>query len=569
MAVGTWLLGESKIRPGTYFRVESNDIQTVGAVNGIVACLFGGNWGKLNTVTDIDISQMNNLRGIFGTGNGVDAIKEAFLGGAKVVKAIRVGQTNGVVCSAWIYSPSTTVNLKLARTVPSDGLVDILVGRFADVVQNYTFAITTTDWKYTFVAETEYKVQSTLSADGKTYTNLKVQFTAAGLAKLAAKAPGGKVYVYKKYESRDKAVRLWSDFPSDRNFTMTFKTDLTSGKRQFIVYDETGSVFDKVEFPRGGNEAKKLVDALTNRDLSTRRFHGRCDGEGLLEDFTNRKITPGTNPTVNVASFSDGLDILERYYWNTLIIDRNSATVKTLMTEYVKQSYETGHLGMAVVPGFPSSQTWSERFAEAKAINDWRVVYVPSGWTNIDGTTSTGWKAAARIAGMIAGCETNTSLTHATISNALSLTEPLSNGDIIKGIESGCLMLSLNDDDQVQIDSAINTLVTLGTNYDAGWKKIRRTKTRFELMTRINRTCDRLIGKLNNDVDGQATLIAAMQGIINEMIAEHKLFFGSKVELDSRYKPVGDKCWFLLTIADVDSLEQIYLTYNFRYGNFD
>ena len=86
-------------------------------------------------------------------------------------------------------------------------------------------------------------------------------------------------------------------------------------------------------------------------------------------------------------------------------------------------------------------------------------------------------------------------------------------------------------------------------------------------MTRINRTCDRLIGRLNNDTNGRATLITAMQSIINEMIAEGKLFFGSYVAEDTRYKPAGDKAYFVLYIGDIDSIEKIYLDFNFSYAN--
>ncbi|MBR1646979.1 MAG: hypothetical protein IJ685_09415 [Selenomonadaceae bacterium] len=66
--------------------------------------------------------------------------------------------------------------------------------------------------------------------------------------------------------------------------------------------------------------------------------------------------------------------------------------------------------------------------------------------------------------------------------------EPLTNGEVIRAEQRGCLVLSLN-----------------------GWKKIRRTKTRFEVMERINSTCDKLIGNINNDTFGRGTVVAAMQ----------------------------------------------------------
>ena len=104
-----------------------------------------------------------------------------------------------------------------------------------------------------------------------------------------------------------------------------------------------------------------------------------------------------------------------------------------------------------------------------------KIVFVLNGWISTDGTVYDGWRAAARVGGMIAACESNASLTHTAISDALTLTEALTNGEIIRAEERGCLVLSLNSSDQVWIDNAITTLVTPDANCDDGWKKIRRT----------------------------------------------------------------------------------------------
>ena len=206
----------------------------------------------------------------------------------------------------------------------------------------------------------------------------------------------------------------------------------------------------------------------------------------------------------------------------------------------------------------------------AASCNDEKIVYLLNGWVSNDGTIYDGWRAAARIGGMIAACETNASLTHEVIKNALELIEPLTNGEITRAEQKGCLVLSLNPDDQIHIDNAINTLVTTGTDMDEGWRKIRRTKTRFELMDRVNRTFDRLVGKISNDTNGRATLVAAGQGIINEMVAETKLVFGSYIEEDPDHPAEGDSAYFKFHILDLDSAEKIYSTFVFRFGqSFD
>ena len=98
-----------------------------------------------------------------------------------------------------------------------------------------------------------------------------------------------------------------------------------------------------------------------------------------------------------------------------------------------------------------------------------------------------------------------------------------------------------------------------------GWKKIRRVKPRFELMDRINRTVEPLIGLVNNDSDGRAAIIAAARDVLNTMIAEKKLSDGDVYE-DSANPAIGDSAWFIIEVDDLDSIEKVYLTYYFRFA---
>ena len=555
-----WVLGTIPERAGTYFRVETDSVTTVGAVNSVAAVVFQSNWGKLNTVYDLDRTQQNNLRELFGTGDGVNAIRELFKGGVSQVKAVRVGADDGYGMGNWLYaSREEVVASWKKRPVPANGELSILIGRLANVNSVVNFVVTTAKGK-NLELTTDYTMLTTESADGKTYTKRTIKFTTAGLAKVTA--DGGKVSVYERFlPPATKLVRLWSRYVGDREFTMTLKTDPVTNMRQFLFYD--GNIlFDKVEFTKGGDEAKKFVDTV---NAQSTKFRARYDAAGILADFAGRKNYPGKNPTANVAAYSKGLDILERHYWNTITHDRNSTTLNTLLPEYIRQVHDSGHMGIAVIAGW-STEKWNDRLNFAKAINDWRVVYLPSGWTDINGTSFNGWKAANRIAGMIASCETHQSLTHATISDALSLLEPKTHYEIVKGIQSGCLMLSLSDDDLVWIDTAITTLISPDSLHDDGWKKIRRVKCRQVLMTRINRTADKLIGKLNNSPDGRATLIAAFNSVVREMVASGDLVEGSRFEEDPRYPPSGDMAYFIGIIRDYDSLEKIFLSFSFSYG---
>ena len=496
----TWQLGVQEVRPGTYFRTSSGDVTVEGAINGIVAVVYKGNWGTVNQVVDISPEEMNNLEYIVGTDLGYETVRQAFLGGAKMVRAIRVGATGtGKAARVNLYSSNVT--------------------------------------------------NTVTAADGT----------------VSKKAAG--------------ALKVWSRCPTTRTFTVSVNTDLATGRRRLTVYEGT-RVVETFTVPAGATEAYDMYNEIrANGKYFTATYTCKNDKGATvtkckIQDYAQKKFDGryGENPTVSIAAYSAALDILEGYNWNVVIAASNAGSVYNLLTSYIHQCYEVGKLGMTVIGGLSTTPLFGTsdnvgRVDYATAINDWRVVYVLSGWLGTDGASYGGYKAVARVAGMIAGCETNASITHLVIQGAFRPIETLTNGQIIQAEEGGCLVLTLNEDGQVWVDNAINTLVTLGNDQDEGWKKIRRTKCRFELMSRINRTCDKLVGRLNNDANGRATILTAMTTVIREMIAERKLFEGSYAEEDSRYKPVGDRAYFILHIGDIDSLEKIYLDYVFSYAN--
>ena len=136
---------------------------------------------------------------------------------------------------------------------------------------------------------------------------------------------------------------------------------------------------------------------------------------------------------------------------------------------------------------------------------------------------------------------------------------------MIAAEKKGCLVLSYNKAKQVWIDNAINTLITPKDNQDDGWKKIRRVKTRFELIRRINTTSDSLVGKVDNDTNGRATVISQLQAVGDAMREEGKLV-ACTVSESSAYTADGDSAWFDIDVIDKDSMEHIYLSFIFRFS---
>ena len=358
-------------------------------------------------------------------------------------------------------------------------------------------------------------------------------------------------------------VRIFAKYEGSLPLSVTIRDSISNPDgRECIIYSGLTQIA-KFAFAGGSEEVAGLVDAINANSDSIIGATKVADGNGILAAVTQTPFTAGTDPTVTVSDYSAAADLLESHQWNVLVTDSDDASVQAVMAAFIKRVTESGLLVMGVF-GEPTSIAFATRKAHASAFNDAGIVYVINGF-KIGDVAYEGYKAAAMIGGLIACVPSSESLTHRTIPSATDIIGELTNTQIIECIKAGALCITRSSAGSVWIEAAINTLVILLGEQDDGWKKIRRTKTRYELMTRVQATVEPLIGKINNNTDGRSTFMMAAQGVINEMISEGKLESGS-VKEDPSNPPKGDSAWFIVAVDDIDSMEKTYTTFVFRFA---
>lgn len=466
---GTFILGETKVRPGSYFNIQKKGgNSSSGIMNGVTIAIFRADFGPLNEV--VELSAEDGYEKTFGTGLTTDVMREAIAGGAKTIIACRVG--NG--------GTQATINLNNAES--------------------------------------------------------------------------------------EQALSITAKYPGDKEFSVTIREKLSdSALKECIIYTGT-TEFEKVEFAAGKGEAKALADALAN----SKNFKAEVaneKGDSVLENISQKEFDKGTNPQVTTGDYSNAFTEVEPFEANTICVDTEDTSVHLLLQSFVKRIFDAGSLMQAVVAE-KHTVDYETRVAHAAAFNDEKMNYILNPHINEQGTIIDGYQTAARVAGMIGSVSAGSSLTHTVISGFTEILEKLTNTDMINAEKKGCLVLSYNKSKQVWIDNAINTLITPADNQDDGWKKIRRVKTRFELIRRINNTTDDLIGKVDNDKNGRATVISQIQGVGTSMIEESKLVACTVTE-SSTYTADGDSAWFDIDVIDKDSMEHIYLTFLFRFSTIE
>ena len=360
-----------------------------------------------------------------------------------------------------------------------------------------------------------------------------------------------------KIEAKHEGVR-------GNNFAVTLRDSLADETMRELFLHEGTTLRQTIVFAKGSGEPQALVDAVVASNSPYITATKTDDGSGILAPTTQQELTSGEDPTVNGESYSAGLSAIEAIDWNVLAVDTEDTANHAAVQTYIDRVRNEGKRVIGVV-GEPTSVAFATRLANARAFNDPAIIYVANGFKGSDGVTREGYKAAARVAGMVAAAQITESLTHYVVRGATELAGALTNAEIEQAINSGALVFTMSAQKQVHIEYGINTFITVTADMDAGWKKIRRVRTRDNLMDRIAATWDPIIGKINNSPDGRATLIASAQGIINRMIGEGALLQGTIFE-DPNNPPQGDSAWFVVQVDDLDSAEKVYIVFQFRFA---
>lgn len=355
----------------------------------------------------------------------------------------------------------------------------------------------------------------------------------------------------------NSAITLTGKYVGDRAFSVTIRDSITDEGKECIIYEGITQL-EKFTFSNA-DAVQELVDAINK---SSKLFTAKFIGEGAIENVTQSEFTAGTQPIANTVSYSDGLNVLESYSWNTMCVDTNDPIVHKLVANFLTRIEEAGKYPMAVVAEDNTDVDFDTRIANAKAFNDYKMCYVLNDAVDGDDVVN-GYRLAAYTAGLISGTKSTQSITHQVV-DFTDLKEVLTDAQIRKALKSGCIVFTKNLKGQVWVEKGINTLVNPSGDLDEGWKKIKRVRVRHELMERIDINTEDIIGKVNNDAAGRSVFITKAQAVIDEMIAEGKLTSGTIVEDDSN-TPKGDSAWFIISVDDPDSLEIIYLTYKFRF----
>lgn len=373
-------------------------------------------------------------------------------------------------------------------------------------------------------------------------------------------------------------ILVTAKYPGIRGNTLkvTIRTNLIDGsKRDFLVYEGL-TLRETVTYTvTGADEAQSLVDAVAAAGSSFVVVTYVAIGTGTLLNQVGASLASGADPAILAADYSAALLVLEPQDWDVLVTDTDDvvitgsspndlASIRTLIQAYVDRvRAQDDNLCIGVLAE-TTAISLATRQAHAAAINDFAIVYVGNGFNTVAGADVEGYRAAGRVAGMIAATPITQAVTHQVVPDGASVAGPLAVSDIINSILNGLLVFSAATRGAPQIEYGITTLITPDANHDIGWKKIRRVRTRDFLMESIIDNWTPLLGVVNNDSNGRATLVARAEAIMTNLINRGALT-AATIAVDPANPPSGNTASFIATVQDTDSAEILLVNFSFAY----
>lgn len=353
-------------------------------------------------------------------------------------------------------------------------------------------------------------------------------------------------------------------YPTTRELSVVVREGTTEGTYEVLVNEKREDKITNLEMleiaPGEGDTPLEFVVQTVNNE--SKIVKASATGEALKQG--SEELAGGKAPDITNDDYITAAKTAERTFYDNLITDSEDPALLAAFHTFIRKRLEAGYRAMAIF-GSKSGDKFADKIKVAKSFNDFAVVYVGNGFRTAQGDFI-GALAAARVAGMIASSSYLSSPTFKTVRGAIEIIEVFSDFEYEEADKGGLFSFTYNEDDLVDIEYGINTLVSLAEDEDEGWKKIRRVRTRYELIDRIvAATIKTMRRNTSNSAPGRMTVCSKGTEIINQMIREGALESGVMIE-DPTTPPHGDTAYFTFeNLVDLDGLERAYITFPFRY----
>ncbi len=389
------------------------------------------------------------------------------------------------------------------------------------------------------------------------------------LAYRLADADAKKALVTLKDEESTDVLTLSTKYETDRPFKVTVRDNIIDDNKYDIVLYEGSKLLYTFTFDKGAAAIDNAVKAV-NEDKGNKwiQMIKKADGNGTLEAVTSKDLTGGNAGIEGItnADYMEALDVFESAVFNVLALDGIcNAELQASIAAWVERVRKEGKKVLVVMGGSKEEdQDVAVSSTRSRGFNNEAVHNVTVGGV-LGGNEYCSAEIAPYIAGLIAGQKLNESITY-HVTPFEDVTNKLSNSEVIALLQAGSLVL-VNDGEKVIIEQGINTLTSLKEGQNNQWKKTRAVRVMDSISDDMLKSArDGYIGKVTNNEDGQASLIAACKQYMEKLANEGIIASDFAVMIDPQYQPSAepDEVYIYWNASITDSMEKIYGTFTVR-----
>jgi hypothetical protein len=342
-------------------------------------------------------------------------------------------------------------------------------------------------------------------------------------------------------------------YPGTRgnDFEYLIRASLVDATKKEIVVRDTKGIYDTETFLVA--DKTEAINALKKSNMV--RF--KDTGATALADVAYTKLAGGVTGTaaITAANWSGIFNRIDGLVFDVVYLPSSDAAVQAAAKQWLlDRRSKARKLAQLVIAGASGSDDDIEAHnTRSRAANARFIINCSLAGEHSNGKIYTSQQWAAWVAGLAAGTPANKSFTGVKVPMTEALVD-WSHSEVLKGLAEGTLMATRDGYDYI-IESAVNTLTTLGAGEREDFGKIRVSMTIDQILNDIYAAGKANKAKLDNDKDGRGMFIAAVVSYLKTR-AEQKAI-GSEFTFTEHptKKSDMDYAYFSLSAKPLDAIE--------------
>ncbi len=342
-------------------------------------------------------------------------------------------------------------------------------------------------------------------------------------------------------------------YPGTRgnDFEYMIRASLVDASKKEILIRDVKGIYDTETFLVA--DKAEAVEALKKSNMV--RF--RSTGSTAWADVAYTKLAGGVTgtATITAANWSGIFNRIDGLVFDVAYLPSSDAAVQAAAKQWLlDRRSKARKLAQLVIAGAAGTDDDIDTHnARSRAANARFLINCSLAGEHTNGKTYSSLQWAAWVAGLVAGTPANKSFTGVKV----PITEALvdwSHSEVLKGLAEGTLMATRDGYDYI-IESAVNTLSTIGTGEREDFGKIRVSMTIDQILNDIYAAGKANKAKLDNDADGRGMFIAAVISYL-KVRAQQKAIGSEFTFVEHPEKTsAADYAYFLLSAKPLDAIE--------------